>query len=103
MSRLYEMEVSIEGFDPDKKDEIQDAAHDEWPFEDWQDWNGELSCHAQSNLGGGETDDQFARRLSDAIIEANGKPCYVKVDATLMENLPYETFEFNTKLKNPED
>jgi len=96
MSRLYEMEVTIEGFDPDKAQEIQDAAQEQWPFEeDWSEDEETMSAHGQSNLCGGEMDCEFAKRLTKAIFEANGGPCKVKVDATYMENLPFEVFEFD--------
>ena len=39
----------------------------------------------------GRSEEQFTERLSVAIWRANGGYCRVSVDATYLENLPYET------------
>ena len=47
MSRYYEMSVEISGHDPEKESEIQAAAEEEWPFDDW--WssdNGDMQASA---------------------------------------------------------
>ena len=96
MSRLYEMGLEVKAFDPNKQDDIIEAANDQWPFEDHNWSDGEtLAGHGESNLGGGEMDSEFAKRLTKAVFEANGGPCKVTVHATCMENLPFETFEFD--------
>lgn len=95
MSRSYEMYVSVTGFDPKRKDAIEDAACQEWEFPDWQHYKGEITATGQSNLCGGETEEQFAKRLQKAIVEANGKPCKVEVTATFLEDLPCETYTFD--------
>lgn len=92
MSRYYEMGVEITGHDPEKEDHIKKAAEQEWPFADW--WssdNGQLHASAQNTLCGGESEEQFTERLSVAIWRANGGFCEVVVNATFLENLPYET------------
>lgn len=96
MSRFYEMSVEISGYDPAKAKEIQSAAEAEWPFDDWScagvEEPGEMMhASAQGNLSGGESEEVFTERLSLAIWRANDKFCHVAVDATHLENLPYET------------
>ena len=96
MSRFYEMSAEVSGHDRAKVAEIQAAAEAEWPFDDW--WlagagePGEtMHASAQSNLCGGESVEAFTERLSLAVWRANGGYCSVTVDATYLENLPYET------------
>ncbi len=96
MSRLYEMSVAVSGHDAAKPSQIQAAAEEEWPFDDWwlsdnQDQGVEMHASAQHSLYGGESEEAFAERLAVAIWRANGNYCRVSVDATYLENLPYET------------
>jgi hypothetical protein len=99
MSRFYDMSVEISGYDPAKAKEIQAAAEVEWPLEDWWSANDEpgeaMHSSAQGSLSGGETEEEFTERLSLAVWRANGGYCRVCVDATYMENLPYETHELD--------
>ena len=96
MSRAYEMSVSIEGFDPAKADEIKHSAEAEWPFEDWYTHeNKNMSASGQSNLCGGESEQEFSERLTKAIWKANGGFCKVEVCATCLEDLPHETYSFD--------
>ena len=106
MSRLYEMHVKIIGFDPKRQEAIEEAANDEWTFEEWSDnkkWIKsrkskapiEMSAYGQEQLCGGESEDEFARRMAKAIMKANGKPCEVQINATCMEDLPYTPFSFD--------
>jgi hypothetical protein len=92
MSRFYQMSVEVSGHDPAKVSQIQTAAQEEWPFEEW--WSSgdrKTSASAQDSLYGGESEEEFTERLSVAIWRANGSFCEVVVDATYLENLPYET------------
>jgi len=85
------MTVEISGHDPEKVYKIQAAAEQEWPFDDW--WssdNGDMQTSAKDSLCGGETEERFTERLSLAIWRANGRYCEVIVNATFLENLPYE-------------
>ena len=98
MSQSYSMHVEIKNFNPFNKDEIIAAAYAMWEFEDW--WETEdagrfMSATGDDMLTGGESDDEFAQRLSMVVWKANGGFCKVKVIATYMENLPCETFELN--------
>lgn len=91
MSRYYGMSVTISGHKPELVAGIKAAAEEEWPFGDWQAYDGKLTAYAESNLCGGETEEEFTERLSVAIWRANGAYCGVSVDATYLEALPYET------------
>jgi hypothetical protein len=89
------MTVEISGHDPKKVAPIQAAAEKEWPFAEWF-FSGEdqntpaMQASAQHSLVGGESEEQFTERLSVAIWRANDGFCEVVVNATFMENLPYE-------------
>jgi hypothetical protein len=54
-----------------------------------------LSATSQGQLGGGETEEEFADRFAKAVMKANGAPCEVDVCATYMEELPHERFCFD--------
>lgn len=48
-----------------------------------------MECDGDSSLCGGESEEEFADRISEAIWEANGGAyCMVHVMATYLENLP---------------
>jgi hypothetical protein len=98
MSRYYEMTVEVSDHDPARVPQIQVAAEKEWPFTDWwssgdgDDSAANMQASAQHSLCGGESEEQFSERLSMAIWQANGGFCRVSVDATFLENLPYQTY-----------
>ena len=96
MSRFYEMSVEVSGHDRRR-----------WPkSKRRQNRNGRLTtgglpatserrqtmhASAQDNCAAAKAKKQFTERLSLAIWRANGGYCHVSVDATYLENLPYET------------
>jgi len=91
MSLAYEMHVEVRGFNQERAEDIKNAANEEWPFGGW---NGSPYCLVaigQSQLCGGETEDEFAARLAITIWQANGGCCRVGLCATYLEELPYET------------
>jgi hypothetical protein len=97
MSRYYEMSVEIKNYDPNLVYEIQEAAQTEWSFDDdwYQDKSGKIpvmSCYGQSNLCGGEREEEFGRRLRLAIWKANKKYCDIALTATCLEDLPHEFY-----------
>ncbi len=99
MSRLYEMHVEISGFNPEKRDAIHRAAEKEWPFEDWdmfsrKDAGACDSACTEGSLCGGESDEEFAKRLTAAIWQANEAYCQVTVQAIYLEDLPHEDYCF---------
>jgi hypothetical protein len=90
MSRAYSMTVTIDKYNKKKEAAITSAAGEEWPFEDWTGYDGKLVCAAEAQLCGGESEEEFAERLAKAIWRANGKFCEVEVNATYLDDLPYE-------------
>jgi hypothetical protein len=111
MSRYYEMYVEIDGYNPNLRAEIEDAASQEWTFDDWSALKGPLdksdriptlTAGGRSNLCGGESEDEFAHRLTVAIFRANKGRCKVRVTATYLENLPCETYEFDEEIEDGE-
>jgi len=101
MSRYYGMSVKVTEFDPSCVEEIEDAANKEWDFADgWFLHKGvkdafptSLSSHGEGSLCGGEGEEEFADRLTRAVWKANGGFCKVEINATYLEDLPYETYE----------
>jgi hypothetical protein len=91
MSRWYGMNVTISGFVPERIEAIKRAASEEWEFADWSDGDtGEVASYAEDHLCGGETEEEFTVRLTHAVWQANGAYCDVSVNATYLEELPYE-------------
>jgi len=100
MSRYYEMDLCVRRAKPDRVDAIQDAAAEEWSFEDWHvveypDNPASFGSSGRDNLCGGEGEEEFAERLAKAIWKANGGYCVVEVRATYLEQVPYETYSFD--------
>ena len=93
MSQRYDMNVEIRNFDPSKSKAIQEAANQEWNFEDWYETNTYLQSSSEGNLSGGESDSEFSDRLTEAVWKANGAFCEVTVNSTYLEDLPCETFQ----------
>ena len=92
MSRYYNMFVRIRDFRIARLDAVKQAAEAEWSFDNWQlDPDGVLTADADDRLCGGESDDEFAARLTKAIWAANGSFCGVEVNATYLDQMPYET------------
>ena len=92
MSRSYEMTVEIKGYLPEKANVVREAAASLWGFADWYDQGDALTASAEGSLCGGETEEEFAERLSVAIWQANGGFCQVSLDATFLECLPRESY-----------
>ncbi len=73
-------------------DAVKQAAETEGTFDDWfLDDDSVLTASADDRLCGGETEEEFAQRLAKAIWAANGDYCRVEVNATYLDQLPYET------------
>ena len=96
MSRHYGMVVEIRGYDPLRVTAIKDAANEEWSFDDWYEAKVPavacISSYGQSNLGGGESEAEFAHRLNRAIWKANKGYCEITVHATCLEDAPFDTY-----------
>lgn len=98
MSRAYNMQLTVTDFNIKKADDILHAAREHWGFGDDLELNEDserIVGSADGSLCGGETEDQFAARLCKAIFKANKGPCKVSIQATYLEDLPCETYEFS--------
>ena len=95
MSEYYSMNVQVSGHNPQMATAIKAAATKEWPFADWEKEENKLVCMAGDSLYAGEGDDDFAERLTLAIWRANEAYCEVVVEATLMEDLPFEEYQLD--------
>lgn len=89
MSLYYGMSITIENYDPKRAQHIKEAASAEWNWDDWYEVDKKkLSAYGESNLAGGETEEEFAERVYVAVWKANGKYCDVTIEATYLEDLP---------------
>ena len=91
MSRNYEMDIKISGYRPDRTAAIQEAIEQEWTITFACDDENTLTASGEDTLGGGESEEEFTERLSLAVWKANGEYCEVVVDATYLDDLPYQT------------
>jgi len=94
VSRFYEMNVYITGFNPEQAAEIEEAIGEEWEWEP-EEQNEVIHASGESDLCGGESAEEFAERVSKAAWEANGGFCKVAVRATSLEDLPCNTYELS--------
>ena len=98
MSRLYDMSVTVTGVPEDKVDPVIEACCGEWDFDtdslyaavDKDSGLPLLYMTGEANLCGGESEEEFATRLAEAIWVANKGRCRVQVGATCLENMPRE-------------
>lgn len=97
MSRFYNMQIQISKFNKNRIKQITEACADEWSFDELDIYkaktNSILSGEAEGYLGGGETEEEFTDRISEAIWKANKGYCPVSVTATYLEDMPYEIHE----------
>ena len=95
MSRSYSMSVCVNGYQPDREDAITNAANGEWDFTDQSEHESTLCASGDGQLCGGETEEEFTERLSLAIWKANGAFCEVSLEATYLDELPYESYQLD--------
>jgi len=97
MSRFYEMTICITDFDKKHRIEIEAAAENEWEFMDWffqeKTEPCSLAVSGRDNLTGGESEEEFSQRLTEAIWKANKGFCRVEVGAVFLDDLPCEHYE----------
>jgi len=97
MSRSYGMRVRIVKPNTRKLKEIQKAMDEIWQFTDLETVKGKgrsvqaIEAYGESNLCGGESEEEFAERFAAAIWKASGGYCEIEIDATYLEDLPYST------------
>jgi hypothetical protein len=101
MSRYYEMTVTVEGFDAKNASAVLDAMCEHWNFTRSDCWVADkgprpkLGGTGRSNLCGGESEEEFAWRITRAIWIANEVYCHVEVLATYLEELPYNSYQLD--------
>ncbi len=98
-SIIKEWNIQHKSFDPSRCD--CDAASQRLPLQFKTD--GSLRCfvspkpsatiftYGEGYLCGGETEEQFVDRLAISVWKANNNYCHVEVEATYLDDLPYET------------
>jgi len=97
------MFIKVSDFNQDNKDQIQEAAENEWGglgnyWYCYKDEDGtQMSSGCDGTLCGGEDEEEFSNRIVEAIWEANDGFCKVEVSATCLEDIPCETYEFGKK------
>lgn len=96
MSRSYGMALEVTGHDKTRRYHIIAAGQEVWKWEDDEivieardecDENIHF-FEAPGSLCGGESEEEFADRVSAAVMRANGGPCAVLVMAFCYENTP---------------
>lgn len=97
MSRHYRIHIEFGNINDDREIEITEAIEEIWPGadEDLSLYDKTYSSTSEGSLTGGESEEEFATRLTRAIWEANGGFCYVSVAMTCLEYLPTEYYEFD--------
>lgn len=95
MSREYRMDIIVDKHNEEKYDDIKEAIEEEWVVDDCLLTELEASFSGESSLCGGESEEEFAKRISTAIMKANEGPCKVTVHAAYLEDLPHETYNFD--------
>jgi len=98
MSRYYGISIIVKDCNPNKYDSIKTAASGLWPFnESWTAFEGELSGYGEDCICYGEDEKDLAKRLAQAVFEANGSLCVIQVDASFLAEPPTETFRFGER------
>ena len=97
MARFYNMEIDVSGFRKGKRKSIHEAVEKEWPIDSFDFHDQSALFGGEGNLCGGESEEEFARRITYAVWKTNGAYCEVNVKATYLEELPFETYSFGEK------
>lgn len=95
MSRHYEMHVLVKGFDKTREDDIDTAIQDVWGMQDSWDEDGGHLWSGDGTLGQGMLEEEFARRMRNAVWEANGAFCEVEVRCIYLDDPPTSYHVFN--------
>ncbi len=101
VSRYYDMSISIEGYQKEKQAKIVKAAQEMWPGLDTLDQSARfmaadkgwvMFAGGEGSLSGGQK--EFAQEFAQAIWQANQDFCRVEIEATYLDDLPFETYSF---------
>lgn len=103
MSRYYQMDITVRGFKDEKRDDIEDSLNEEWEFDGWDSRveevdGGEVDviyASGCSNLCGGETEEEFTKRVTEVVWRVNDGFCSVHVLAIYLEDPPSEAHELS--------
>ena len=97
MSRYYRANVRIAKPKSGREPAVTEALMDFWGFTDVDATGDELIAEAEATIGGGMSEDEFARELAQCVWEANQGFCKVTVTMTYLEDLPSEDYIFSTQ------
>ena len=90
------MQLRVEDLTEEQIDAVAEAIVPLWNWDEdsqFVDTNSnQFSISGTSNLCGGESEQEFADRLSHAVWGALGEYHPIEITATYLENLPYETY-----------
>ena len=103
MSRAYREAIEVRDYSHDRVDIIIETVENNWDVEEIHGAERvpgeELVFWGDETLCGGESEEEWATRISKEIIKANGsKPCTIHVHMTYLEELPYETYSIEPEL-----
>jgi hypothetical protein len=94
MSRYYEMDIYVRDFDEEQEAQIETAIEENWNVESIElEHATTIWFNGKDSLFGGESEEEFTRRVSIAVWAANEGFCKVRVTATYLEDLPNNTHE----------
>ena len=96
MSRMYRVNVRINKSDPGRETAIAEGLKEFWGFTDVDATGDELVAEAEATIGGGMTEDEFARELAQCVWAANQGFCEVAVNMIYLEELPSEDYVFDS-------
>ncbi len=100
MSRYYNMVIKIDKYNADKSRVIISAVAEEWIIDlrNVDDPNERMLIGGEWYLCNGESEEEFADRVSSVIWKANDGFCNITVEAICLDDLPFETH-----IRNGED
>jgi len=94
MSRLYGMDLQVNGMRKKYADDVVKALQKEWEWDEAIRRKPSICIYGEGYLCGGESEEEFADRVCKAIWEANHGYCYVELRAIYLEDLPSEDYIF---------
>ena len=99
MSRSYEMQFSIDdkGLSDAERTMAFEVIEGIWNLDsEFETYDQRVwTSYGTSSLCGGESDLEFAERVSKLVDKEVGKPVPLKVRAVYLEELPYQDYEFH--------
>jgi len=99
MSRWYAMNFRVETADLTEKeiDKVKDEIGELWGIDtsDMNIFDNTLEAQGENSLCEGESEDEFAYRAVHKIWKTLGRYIPIEVRATCLENIPYESYEFD--------